>query len=144
MKDLLKVLILIFVVIGVMSFGSWGWQYYTAEIRGTVEAEQQIESVESRIGNYEFFYDLCHSIKAHDRRIEIQKDRLKSSQEGNADDRELSRIRSNIAGIQSVRESAIQRYNSSARQQYTSGRFRASDLPYQINPTKQINCYYEN
>lgn len=130
-KPILIAILTIVIFFGVI-FGGWAFRYYTAEIRGTVSAEEQIESAESRISNYQFFYDLYHSIQAHERQIAIQEERLEQAREDGADSREMSRIRSNIAGIRAQRENAIERYNSAARQQYTRGRFRAGDLPHQI------------
>lgn len=125
------ILLAIILIVG----GSWAFRYYTAEIRGTVDAEEQLESSQSRISRYEEFFNLCATVQTRERALQAQKERLINSP--HADSRELSRIRSNIAALESQRERAINTYNARASQAYTSGRFKASNLPHRLDPSKE-------
>lgn len=130
--------ILIIAIIISLTVGGWAWRYYTAEIRGTVDAEEQIESAPSRISNYNRFYNLCSNVQQYETQIDVQENMLEKTVDSDRKDR----IQSNIAGLKGQRAHSIQRYNAMARQNYTAGRFRASDLPYQLDTNAdETICY---
>lgn len=133
MKNIKLIILGIVVGIPLLIGAQWGWRYFTASIRGTVGAEEQIESAASRIQNYQMFYDLYHTYKAQTKQIEIQKNRLSQAKQAGANTKDIMRIQTDISAIQAVRAQTIEQYNSAARQQETRARFLANDLPYQIN-----------
>jgi len=124
------IIIGIIALIALLTVGSWAYRYYTAEIRGTVDAEEQIESAPSRISRYEEFYNRCASIQGHEDSIQAQMKRLDSV---DPESSEAGRVRANIAGLESQRARSIRRYNTDAANSYTMGRFRASNLPYRLD-----------
>lgn len=124
------------ILIVALSAGTWAWRYYTAEIRGVITAEEQIESAPSRIARYEEFFDLCASVQRNKAALNAQRERL----EGEESQKERSRIRSNIAGLSAQIAGTVSRYNNNAAQDYTSGRFKASNLPYQLSTEGATTC----
>lgn len=126
-------LIVLAVVFGIALLigGSWAFRYYTAEIRGAVDAEEQITRGASRISRYEEFYNRCASIQGHESALAAQEARLASITDQSSG--EASRVRANIAGIRAQRDREIHRYNTDSANSYSRGRFRASNLPYQLN-----------
>lgn len=113
----------------VLSGLGWAWKYYTAEVRGVSEAERRIESADSRIGNYEHFYDLCAFVQSQEVSLSSQRSLLESSE----DAKERTRVRSNIAGLEAQRARAINQYNADANKSYTRARFLGEDLPRKLD-----------
>lgn len=132
------IVIAVIAAIFLLTVGGWAWRYYTAEVRGTVDAEEQIESAASRIARYEEFYNRCASVQSHEDALVAQEERLANL---DSDSKEASRVRTVIAGIKSQRARAIRQYNADASNSYTSGRFRASNLPYRLDiDARQTIC----
>ncbi|MAX33709.1 MAG: hypothetical protein CME72_11675 [Halomonadaceae bacterium] len=118
--------------------GGWAFRYFTAETRGIVNAEEQIESAGSRITNYEHFYDLCAAVQGHEDALAAQRHAL-----ANAEGDEAERIRANVAGLEAQRNRAIRRYNADARKAYTRARFLGEDLPREISTQEdRTQCAY--
>jgi len=115
-------------VVILLIVGGWAYRYYTAPIRGRIDARERIESGEHRIYNYEYFYSLYGSIQAYETAIEEQEKAFEYAETTH----DRSRIRQNIAGIKSQRRRAIEDYNARARMTESRGKFLADDLPYQI------------
>lgn len=128
-------LIILGVIVGLGAFigGGWAFSYFTAPIRGAVNAEEQIESAASRIQNYQMFYDLYHTYQAQTQQLEIQRERLEQAKELGLEPKDIARIQTDIAALRAVRTQTREQYNSAASQQYTRARFLAGDLPYQIS-----------
>lgn len=101
----------------------------TAAFHGKAAAEVQIESAPSRIANYNSFYDQCAAIQGYEGAIKVQEANITLGMPN--DDR--SRILTVITGIKAQRSRAIAQYNADARKQYTAARFKASDLPFQLD-----------
>lgn len=139
MKDAAKILLTVFgvlIVIAAIVSAVWAIRYFTAETRGIITAEEQIESAPSRITRYEHFFDLCAAAQSMQHALKAQEERLQHA----SSDKEASRIRSNVAGIKSNLARTINQYNSEASQDYTSGRFKASNLPWQLSHEGEIKC----
>lgn len=123
-----------FVVIGSIAlvvliiFGSWAFRYYTADIRGQVEMQEEVMSGEFRMMSYNHFYNLYAEIQAYENQIENQKDLM----EGTEGD-ELKRYKRNLLGLKNQRASAVQKYNADVRKEGTRGQFVANDLPKKIS-----------
>lgn len=132
MKAFGAVLLVVFTLVAV-AVGSWVVRYYTAELKGMVRAEEQITDAPSRIARYEYFFDLCAAVQNNEAMLAAQKRRLKTAMESGASDRELTQIRSAIAGIEAQRARNINQYNSESTKEYTSARFKASGLPYRLD-----------
>lgn len=127
-KIALSVLAAIALVV-VFSAAGWAWLYYTAEVRGVVSAEEQIESAPSRISNYNHFFELCASVQRKESKIASQRSLLETA----TSDEERARIRRNVAALEGARAGDIHRYNADAAKQYTAARFRASSLPARLD-----------
>lgn len=106
-----------------ISLGTLAWRYYTAEVRGTVGAQEQIESAPSRIQRYQEFFNLCQSIQSKEDAI----DNLRSNSSMNEQYKDSA-----ITANQNARATLINEYNSKSAQSYTAARFKASNLVYQI------------
>jgi len=122
--------ILLILTIPALIIITWGYRYYTAEIRGRIDAKEQIESSDHRIYSYEYFYNMYGTIQSYETAIEEQEDLLEYAETVS----ERQRIRQNLAGIRSQRRRAIEQYNARASMIETRGKFLADDLPYHINP----------
>lgn len=129
------IFLLVLLLIALLSVGGWVWRYYTAEPKGIVDAEEQIQSGDNRIDKYNKFYDLCASTQRQKRSLEAQKETLEQ-----VDDDEKSRIRQNIAGLQAQIQGTVSQYNALSTREYTAGQFRASNLPYKLSVEGDTTC----
>jgi len=103
-------------------------KYYTADVRGRIDANEEIKSGASRIANYDHFFNLCASIQTNEATIDALLAELKDA----VDNDDKGRIQSTLTGVRSARFGAINQYNADASKGYTQGQFRDSQLPYQI------------
>ncbi|TQJ05884.1 hypothetical protein [Amycolatopsis cihanbeyliensis] len=117
-------------VLGLMWTFGWGWfSQTTAEARGeTSQREQTVADGGYRIASYEHFFDLCAGIQGKERTIA----RLEAERE-TADTRRVERIEATLTALRSGRDASIHSYNADARKRGTTGQFRASELPYQLD-----------
>lgn len=122
-----------FITIAVLMIALWGFGVFTAGIKGQGEAYKEIQSKEFRLEAYNYFFDQYHSILALEGQIDVNISMLNDIEEGTKD---YSRIRTNVAALQSLRHQAIQSYNAQASKDYTVGQFRDYNLPYQIEDTE--------
>lgn len=127
--------ILVILLVIAMTVGGWAWRYYTAEPKGIVDAEEQIQSGDNRIDKYNKFYDLCASTQRQKRSLEAQKNILQHVNED-----EKSRIHQNIAGLRAQVQGTVSRYNALSTREYTAGQFRASNLPYKLSVEGDTTC----
>jgi hypothetical protein len=121
----------IIAVVAIVAFivAIWAFRYYTAEIRGKIQAKERVESGSHRLYSYEFFYDLYASIQSYETALKAQRERLETAETAS----ERARIRSNIAGIKAQKRRAIERYNANAQKVETKAKFKADDLPTRID-----------
>jgi hypothetical protein len=103
--------------------GGMAYNYFTAPLRGMVEAQRTVTSGASRIQRYEEFFNICQSIQAK----ELAIDSLNANSTMDAAKRDTA-----ITANQSARGKLISEYNSKASMAYTYARFKASNLPYSI------------
>lgn len=125
-------LVATFAIVWGVILATQGMRYATAGLFGRIEAEVQIESAGSRIANYDHFFDLCASVQKAESGLDAQYQAL----DGAESSKERERIRANIAGLQVARLGGIFQYNVDARKDYTKGRFRDSDLPWDLPETE--------
>ena len=126
-----RFVMLALLLIAIASVGGWVVRYYTAAPKGIITAQEQIQSAPSRIGAYNYFFDLCSAVQAN----EAQLDALYAERGVVTTDRDRSRVNASITGVTAERGRGIARYNTDARKDYTIGQFRDSDLPYQLPVT---------
>lgn len=112
-----------------LDLGTKWYKAETAVFSGKSAAEVQIESAPSRIANYNSFYDQCAAIQGYEGAIKAQEANIILGMP--ADER--ARTLTVITGIKAQRSRAIAQYNVDARKQYTAARFKASDLPFQLD-----------
>ena len=134
------VFVLFIVLLFSMTAFGFAWKYFWAAPAGKTEAQVQIQSAPSRIAAYNHFFDACSAVQGLDVAIDTQFDQLGQT----TDNKDRSRIQSNIAGVTAERSRAVAKYNTDARKDYTIGQFRDSDLPYQLPLThekgKVVSC----
>lgn len=104
--------------------GGLVYQKMTAPFRGSVEAERMIESGSSRIQRYQEFFNICQGVQAKEDAI----DNLLANKTMDTVKRDTA-----VTANQNARATLIAEYNSKSAQAYTAARFKASNLPYQIN-----------
>lgn len=119
-----------------ITFAGWGFTYLTAPLKGRVDAEVQIESAHSRIGRYEYFFDLCASVQQMEASLEAQRELLGSLTEN----KDKVRVGTNIAGLKSQLAGAVAKYNTESAKSYTAARFKASNLPIRLSTGGSTQC----
>lgn len=124
----------VILVVMAISVAGWAWRYFTAAPKGIVEAEEQINSGNNRIQNYDHFFDMCSAIQTNKNQLRTQKDMLEMAE--SADERE--RIRATIAGVKSQLNRNVNQYNADSHKEYTQARFKDASLPYEINASQEI------
>lgn len=138
MRDGLKLtlgIVAAIVLMAAVALASGGWRYITAEFFGKVDQQVQLESAENRTIQYERFFSLCSTAKSFQETIEIQEQRLENTEDGKSRDR----IYSNVAGLKSQLAKTVNEYNAMS-ETHTRGRFKAANLPYQLNTGAPITC----
>ena len=124
----LGVIVLLAALVG----GSLTLRYFLAAPTGAVEQSEQIRSGSYRIAAYDHFFNLCATVQSNEAALDAQYEQLTVS----TDQKDISRVQANIAGIKAERARNIYQYNQDARKDYTEGQFRDSKLPYQL-PTSE-------
>lgn len=97
--------------------------------KGAGEQRKAIHgSGEYRIAAYNRFYDDCAAVQA----VEDQLAAMKADKTLPADQRAA-----NVLALTNKRNTLIRAYNADSRKEDTLANFKASDLPYQIDPTQE-------
>lgn len=138
MKTITKVVLGTIGVVAVMvavSMSSLAYRYFTADIKGTVDAEEQISSGGNRVQEYEKFFRLCENAQNMKGNLQTQKELLEDAETS----RERANIRTNIAGINATIRKNVNQYNSMSKQ-YTTDRFKDSNLPARLTETGSEYC----
>lgn len=125
----LKLLVAALMLVVLGTLGTYAWKYFMAPVAGKANAEWKIESADSRIGNYEKYFDQCAAIQGYEASIAVQQEALLAM----TDPADKSRTQTVIAGIKAQRSRAIAQYNADVRKAYTAGRFKDASLPQQID-----------
>lgn len=122
------VLIIVVALMAVLGVGVF--QRSTANFRGRTSAiEKTRGNGDYRVAQYDWFFSQCAAVQAQEDRITIFTS--DTSPIGAA----------NLRAVEANRASLIRDYNARAEATGTSGQFRASDLPFQINPNqKDTSC----
>lgn len=108
--------------------GIWALTVAWAPWKGEGDARKQTNSADYRIAAYDHFYSLCGDIQA----VEDQLATMEADTSLPEDQRNT-----NILALTNKRNTLIREYNADARKEDTQGKFRASDLPYQLDPTEE-------
>lgn len=124
-------------LIAVMTLFTFGLGQWVRETAGWTGKTQQISQTRGngsyRIAAYDHFYDLCASVQDQEVTLEAQRAELAT----NPTEERRGQIEANIAALTANRGEQINHYNADARKNATSGQFRASDLPYQLDRTEE-------
>lgn len=115
----------------------WGYRYFTAPIRGEIDARERIFEGSNIISRHDEFYNLCATAQTQQTMLRNHRENLEYAE--TSDERE--RIRRNINGVEAQLHRTVNQYNADARNSYTRGRFQASNLPYQLNTEGVITCH---
>lgn len=138
MKSSAKIALGIFGVIAViiaLSLSTYVYRYMTADIKGQVDAQEQITSGGNRVQEYEKFFKLCENTANMKGNVETQRLLLDSAETT----KERSRIRANIAGMEASIRKNVSDYNSMSKQ-YTTERFKDSSLPHRLDFDGNTDC----
>lgn len=128
------VLVVALVLGAMFMFGFGVFQRETADFRGDVEATERTGgSGAFRITAYDHFYDLCAAIQGEEDRLES----LRRELETNPSESRRNQLNATIAAVEAARDRKIREYNVDARKDYTLGEFRASDLPFELDPDQE-------
>ena len=120
----------IFAVVGLFLLAAalnLGGLALNAELAPWIGEKKQViktNDVNYRIPAYDHFFNLCASIQAREDQIDNMQ---------LLDDNDPTKS-TNIVGLQNLRQSDIRQYNADATKEGTLGQFRASNLPYYIDP----------
>lgn len=106
----------------------------TADFRGDVAMTEKVHADGNfRIAAYDHFFDACAEIQAKEGTIAALKDELAM---GPTPER-ASIVQSTITGVTAARNADISRYNGDAAKTDTMAAFKASSLPFRIDPTQE-------
>lgn len=114
-----------------------GIQSSTAGFRGGVEKKERVVGDgDYRIAQYDHFYELCSAIQAKNENIE----NLEALRDASDKDRR-EELDAAIAAQKNTKNELVQEYNADAAANGTKGKYRASELPYQIDPDdEEVSC----
>lgn len=125
----LTIFVLVILLIVLAGVFTWFW----APWKGKVEQRQQTEgSGAYRIASYDSFYDDCQAVVAAERKIALQQEQADTA---TGDQKAI--LEASLLGLRNTREDLIAEYNANSRKADTRANFKASDLPYQIDPTQE-------
>lgn len=126
-----------FLLVIAVTAGVLLWRYVIAAPAGKVQARQQIQSGNYRIAAYNHFFDLCASVQTKEATIAALQQELATRPPESRIEQINASITANVAG----RADDINQYNADAEKDYTLAQFRASKLPFQLDPrTKETRC----
>lgn len=112
--------------------GGLAFQYFTADVRGKVSANEQIKANPNfRIEAYERFFNQCASVQS----IETTMHATAAELANTKDERRKGQLQTNLTALIAARADAVNQYNADAHKSYTAGQFRASNLPFQLPTT---------
>jgi hypothetical protein len=122
-------------IIFVAFMWTFGFGFFTdhaADRQGRSEQKQgTIGDGNYRIAQYDSFFDQCASVQSIEDKIRNAQDELKTT----TDPQRKNQVLINVGALKNNRAEAIRQYNADARKADTKGHFRASDLPFQLDPT---------
>lgn len=127
----------ILAVIGLVALIVFGVRWITAPAKGKLQAREQINSGNFRIAAYDQFFNQCVSVQTKEAAIEALEQELAT----NPSAQRKEQINASLTANRIGRVSDIRQYNADAEKSYTVGQFRASKLPFQLDPTaKETTC----
>lgn len=116
-------------------------RWMAAPANGAVEQrEQTIGSGAYRISAYDRFYDDCGAARTTQQNLASAKVQAQEARNEGADAGRLMQLDANVTALQNTLNGQVNSYNADARKADTRAHFRASDLPYQLDPSKEITC----
>lgn len=133
------VALIVALLIASMAVFGFGWfERGTANFRGKTSEINQVNSGNYRIAAYDSFFDQCSAIQTDEQRVKNTLQELAAT----TDTDRKAQLQANLDAQKNQMVTDINQYNADARKTDTKGHFRASELPYQIDPntdpTKEI------
>lgn len=122
--------IVVLAIVGILILfaGGLAFRYFTADVRGQVDMQEEVMSGEFRQMSYEHFYNLYADIQSFEDQVRNQQEMVRTT-EGD----EQARYRRNVNALMNQRAAVIRQYNADVRKEGTRGQFLASDLPRSIS-----------
>lgn len=125
------------VVAGIIGVIGFAFDWFSAPVKGKLQARQEINSGSYRIAAYDHFFDLCASVQSKEGTISALQQELTT----HPPESRVEQINATITAVRSARIDDIRTYNADAEKSYTIGQFRASKLPFQLNiDSKETQC----
>lgn len=138
-----------FVLLGVISLGVWGFNYFTAETRGRVDLHNEARSASELRASYEYFHDTCRDVIAKGQQIDNIQARLDSMVAPASDPfgnyaTQRAQVETQLTGVKNLRDGEAQEYNAKSHE-FTHNFMRSSDLPDEIGapngtPYESLEC----
>lgn len=124
--------------VAVIAVAAFAIQWFTAEPRGALDQrERTVGNGQYRIANYDKFFNDCAAIQSKERQIQNTEERPVDNGNGTAGGFTQAQKDSILLALNNSRDTLIAEYNQNAAKEGTSGQFRDSDLPYNINPNQE-------
>lgn len=130
-------LVLLLLLAAMWAFGFGLFSKGTAEVRGQTGVRERTQANGAyRIAAYEHFYDLCASVQADEQTMAALREEAAT-----ATPARKAQIAATVTAVRANRAQSITQYNADARKTTTAANFKASDLPYQLDPaTQETTC----
>lgn len=124
-------------IVVVLSIAGFTVSNFLAPFQGEAEKRQQVEGDgDYRIAAYDEFYSLCSSASSAQDKIENQEAQIAATE----DPQQKQVLQSGVLAMENQLDEIVNKYNTKAASDYTSGQFRDSDLPYQLDSEQEITC----
>jgi uncharacterized protein HemX len=134
----LAVVAVLLLALGIGLVGVYGFGWFTdatVNRQGQTQKELQVEGNGSyRIAAYNHFFDLCAAVQTDEQSIANLESELKTT----TDSTRKAVLPASITALRNKRADDINTYNADSHKTYTLHQFKASDLPFQIDPTQEL------
>ena len=147
MKDLLRgigagwlIAIAGFLVICLLIVASYAFSWSIAPFKGATEARNQtVGNGSYRIAAYDHFYDSCMGAETVQQNITNTKKRLKQARK-DGDQVQVQIQETNLQAQENDLNGLVNAYNADSHKTHTLAQFKASDLPFTLTTTQEIQC----
>lgn len=131
MKNILTVIVISVLAILVLL----GIRYVMAPLFGIVQVQEQTNSGDYRMYNYEQYFNQCAAIQGYETAIDVQKESLQYY----TDPADVARVKTNISAITAQRARAIAQYNVDVAK-VTKNKYFDKSLPLTLNVKDKTVC----
>jgi len=112
-------------VVAVVSVAAWGFGVATSDVKGRGDAERTVNDADNRLAQQAYFEQTYADVRAADRKLTA----LAQDAAAHPSDAEA---RTRLVGAENYCQGLVGDYEAAARKQ-SAARFRAADLPAQID-----------